>query len=418
MIPTLCTPSEYVMGPMVGPITLLNRPKIADSSRPITKQSARMSARISKQVSTDEEYQEKLKFVKSQFAKSYNAKFLSDKNAHHSSKMSTASLKKGSKKSSVSSNTAGSSIDSPAGSSIDSPAGSSIDSPAGSANVVDSLNLETENLLSMQRLMFIKSTQSIFGSKGAQIANTLRSSFMQDIDLFFRMVSELQKYCKEFSSPVHKNVTVGSKSNLDLLISSPEVDKLATGLSSMDVLEIFLKEPTESIQTFNMWYYSQFRHLLWCANAAALSMGPRLLQREIIDSGSRGFRLQTLQFANDLAAHCDVAIAKYLMADRISRMEMLVNIAVSALAIHESACLIATKDVFSKLSQIAATAESSTANSLVTVVPMLIPNIQNGIRFISDELAGIKQMIIDDDPLALADANRYTYLPGRGDKKC
>ena len=393
MIPTLCTPSEYVMGPMVGPITLLNRPKIADSSRPITKQSARMSARISKQVSTDEEYQEKLKFVKSQFAKSHNAKFLSDKNAHHSSKMSTASLKKGSKKSSVSSNTAGSSIDSPAG--------SSIDSPAGSANVVDSLNLETENLLSMQRLMFIKSTQSIFGSKGAQIANTLRSSFMQDIDQFFRTVSELQKYCKEFSSPVHKNVTVGSKSNLDLLISSPEVDKLATGLSSMDVLEIFLKEPTESIQTFNMWYYSQFRHLLWCANAAALSMGPRLLQREIIDSGSRGFRLQTLQFANDLAAHCDVAIAKYLMADLISRMEMLVNIAVSALAIHESACLIATKDVFSKLSQIAATAESSTANSLVTVVPMLIPNIQNGIHFISDELAGIKQMIIDDGPLAL-----------------
>ena len=395
MIPTLCTPSEYVMGPMVGPITLLNRPKIADSSRPITKQSARMSARISKQVSTDEEYQEKLKFVKSQFAKSYNAKFLSDKNAHHSSKMSTASLKKGSKKSSVSSNTAG----------------SSIDSPAGSANAVDSLNLETENLLSMQRLMFIKSTQSIFGSKGAQIANTLRSSFMQDTDLFFRTVSKLQKYCKEFSSPVHKNVTVGSKSNLDLLISSPEVDKLATGLSSMDVLEIFLKEPTESIQTFNMWYYSQFRHLLWCANAAALSMGPRLLQREIIDSGSRGFRLQTLQFANDLAAHCDVAIAKYLMADRISRIEMLVNIAVSALAIHESACLIATKDVFSKLSQIAATAESSTANSLVTVVPMLIPNIQNGIRFISDELAGIKQMIIDVDPLALAG-------PGRGDKKC
>jgi len=384
-------PSEYVMGPMIGRITLLNRPnKIAESSRPIAK---------STHTKDDKNYQEKLKFVKNHISK-----ISSDKKVQHKS-IDMLSLKKVIKSKKASDNK---------------PEGKSEGKSVNILSKIDvnALNLETENILSMQRLMVIKSTQSSFGTRGAHIANTLRSSFIKDSALFFHTVTELQKYCNEFTAPIlQKNVAITTKNNIDILISSPDVHNLETGLSTMpDILEIFLNEPDESIQTYKLWYYSQFRHLLWCANAAALSMGPRLLQSEIIDKGNRGFRLQTLQFATDLAAHCDVAIANYMTSNRNARMEMLINIEVSALAIHEAACLIATEDVFSKLSQIATTSESSTANSLVTVVPMLVPNIQTGIRFISEEIAAIKQLWIEDaQALALAGPGLALAGPGRGD---
>ena len=142
------------------------------------------------------------------------------------------------------------------------------------------------------------------------------------------------------------------------------------------------------------WYAAQFRRIVWCANAVALSVGPEITNYEL--RGGPTVRGRMLRCAHELAAAADRAAAGYVARAAGERAALLAAVAEQAAAAYEYAAELAR--LRSCFCDVARAEPGGTADCAVAVGPILQLHLRGAIRFLADELSAS----ISTDDLAAA----------------
>jgi hypothetical protein len=173
--------------------------------------------------------------------------------------------------------------------------------------------------------------------------------------------------------------------------------------------DILLKNISGALEN---WYDAQFRRIVWCGNAVALSVGPTITNYEL--RGGPTMRGRILQCAHALTEAAERAIG-YATRAPAERAALLAAVAAQAGAAYEyTAELTRQRSLFC---DVARAEPGGTADCAVAVTPVLLLHLRSAIQFLADELSASITRIANDEQIAEFNAAFAALRPSRKRKK-
>ena len=173
--------------------------------------------------------------------------------------------------------------------------------------------------------------------------------------------------------------------------------------------DILLKNISGALEN---WYDAQFRRIVWCGNAVALSVGPTITNYEL--RGGPTVRGRVLRCAHALTAAAERAVG-YATRAPAERAALLAAVAAQAGAAYEYAAELARQR--SLFCDVARAEPGGTADCAVSVTPVLLLHLRIAIQFLADELGASITRIANDEQIAEFNAAFTALRPSRKRKK-
>ena len=144
------------------------------------------------------------------------------------------------------------------------------------------------------------------------------------------------------------------------------------------------------IDALSLLYAEKFRLAVWCATAAALCVGPRLIREESV-------RERCLRSAEALAGSALAASSAYMRLGVGERAQLLMEILAPALELHAFGTAILQPEISAQLYAIALSTSDITcsAYSLMLIVPALVAHLNLLLRFLTEELRAMVHLSAD-----------------------